>query len=132
MNCHPQLFSQTQYLEIVRASWRENQPIKWTRVHDLPDFAYFNHSIHVNKGVGCSTCHGRIDQMPGIWNVSSLQMEWCVECHRNPEKVLREKKDITNMEWQPGDDQAAKGKELAQKYGIQPTAVLTSCSTCHR
>ena len=132
MNCHSQLFSQTQYLEIVRASWRENQPIKWTRVHDLPDFAYFNHSIHVNKGVGCSTCHGRIDEMPGIWNVASLQMEWCLECHRNPEKVLREKKDITNMEWQPAADQAVKGKELAQKYGIQPTGVLTSCSTCHR
>ena len=132
MNCHSQLFSNTQYLEIVRASWKNNQPIKWTKVHDLPDFAYFNHSIHVNKGVGCSTCHGRIDEMPGIWNVSSLQMEWCLSCHRNPEAVLRDKKDITNMEWQAGPDQAIKGKELAQKYNIQSKEVLTSCSTCHR
>lgn len=132
MNCHSQLFSNTQYLEIVRASWKNNQPIKWTKVHDLPDFAYFNHSIHVNKGVGCSTCHGRIDEMPGIWNVSSLQMEWCLSCHRNPEAVLRDKQDITNMEWQAGPDQAIKGKELAQKYNIQSKAVLTSCSTCHR
>lgn len=132
MNCHSQLFSNTQYLEIVRASWKNNQPIKWTKVHDLPDFAYFNHSIHVNKGVGCSTCHGRIDEMPGIWNVSSLQMEWCLSCHRNPEAVLRDKKDITNMEWQAGPDQASKGKELAQKYNIQSKQVLTSCSTCHR
>ncbi len=132
MNCHSQLFSNTQYLEIVRASWRDNQPIKWNRVHDLPDFAYFNHSIHVNKGVGCSTCHGRVDQMPLMWNEASLQMEWCLACHRNPEAVLREKKDITNMEWKPGDDQAVKGKALAQQYGIQPVGVLTSCSTCHR
>ena len=132
MNCHSQLFSNTQYLEIVRASWNEDKPIKWTRVHDLPDFAYFNHSIHVNKGVGCSTCHGRIDQMPGIWNVSSLQMEWCVECHRAPEKVLRDKKDITNMEWEPAINQEVKGRELAKQYNIQSTDVLTSCSTCHR
>ena len=132
MNCHSQLFSQTQYLEIVRASWKDNQPIKWTKVHDLPDFAYFNHSIHVNKGVGCSTCHGQVDQMPLMWNVSSLQMEWCIACHRNPEAVLRDKKDITNMEWKPGDDQATKGKELAKKYNIQSKEVLTSCSTCHR
>src|SRR5215210_4636847 len=101
MNCHSQLFSNSPYLEIVRASWRDNQPIKWTRVHDLPDFAYFNHSIHVNKGVGCSTCHGRVDLMPLMWNVNSLHMEWCLECHRSPEKVLREQKDITNMEWVP-------------------------------
>ena len=116
----------------MRASWNEDKPIKWTRVHDLPDFAYFNHSIHVNKGVGCSTCHGRIDLMPGIWNVSSLQMEWCVECHRAPEKVLREKKDITNMEWEPAINQDVKGRELAKQYNIQSKDVLTSCSTCHR
>jgi hypothetical protein len=132
MNCHSQLFSNSPYLEIVRASWRDNQPLKWTRVHDLPDFAYFNHSIHVNKGVGCSTCHGRVDLMPLMWNVNSLHMEWCLECHRNPEKVLREQKDITNMEWVPPADQDVKGKELAKQYHIQSTYVLTSCSTCHR
>ena len=132
MNCHSQLFSNSPYLEIVRASWRENQPLKWTRVHDLPDFAYFNHSIHVNKGVGCSTCHGRVDLMPLMWNVNSLHMEWCLQCHRNPEAVLREQKDITNMEWVPPADQDVKGKELAKQYHIQSTYVLTSCSTCHR
>jgi hypothetical protein len=132
MNCHSVLFSNSPYLEIVRASWRDNQPLKWTRVHDLPDFAYFNHSIHVNKGVGCSTCHGRVDLMPLMWNVNSLHMEWCLECHRAPEKVLREQKDITNMEWVPPADQDVKGKELARKYNIQTTQVLTSCTTCHR
>ena len=116
----------------MRESWRTGRPIKWTRVHDLPDFAYFNHSIHVNKGVGCSTCHGQVDEMPLMWNTSSLQMEWCLQCHRNPEKVLRERKDITNMQWKPPADQAKKGRELAEKYNIQPTNVLTSCSTCHR
>jgi|SRR5262245_26911074 len=132
MNCHSQLFSNSPYLEIVRDSWRTERPIKWTRVHDLPDFAYFNHSIHVNKGVGCSSCHGRVDLMPLMWNTSSLQMEWCIECHRNPEKVLREQKDITNMEWEAPKDQAERGKALAAKYNLQPTTVLTSCSTCHR
>ncbi|MBO0862305.1 MAG: cytochrome c3 family protein [Chloracidobacterium sp.] len=146
MNCHSQLFANSPYLEIVRDSWRTGRPIKWTRVHDLPDFAYFNHSIHVAKGVGCSTCHGQVDHMPLMWNTSSLQMEWCIECHRNPEKVLRPKDEITNMEWPNnldpvkypkekypnGWDQAKEGPELAKKYNIQPTKVLTSCSTCHR
>lgn len=132
MNCHSQLFANSPYLEIVRESWRTGKPIKWTRVHDLPDFAYFNHSIHVSKGVGCSTCHGRVDQMPLMWNVQSLHMEWCIACHRSPELVLREQKDITNMEWVAPDDQDQKGKDLAKKYNIQPTNVLTSCTTCHR
>ena len=132
MNCHSQLFANSPYLEIVRESWRTGKPIKWTRVHDMPDFAYFNHSIHVNKGVGCSTCHGRVDLMPLMWNEASLHMEWCLECHRDPNKVLREQKDITNMEWAAPDDQKVKGAELAKKYNIQPTNVLTSCSTCHR
>jgi hypothetical protein len=146
MNCHSQLFANSPYLEIVRESWRTGQPIKWTRVHDLPDFAYFNHSIHINKGVGCSTCHGQVDHMPLMWNTSSLQMEWCIECHRNPEKVLRPQSEITNMEWPKnldpnrypkekypnGWDQAKEGPELAKKYNIQKTNVLTSCSTCHR
>src|SRR5262249_39716298 len=137
-------------LEIVRDSWRTGRPIKWTRVHDLPDFAYFNHSIHVAKGVGCSTCHGQVDNMPLMWNTSSLQMEWCLQCHRNPEKFVRPKEEITNMQWPPenpenldpvkypkekyphGWDQAKYGPELVEKYKIQKPNVLTSCSTCHR
>ncbi|MBK6796914.1 MAG: cytochrome c3 family protein [Acidobacteria bacterium] len=144
MNCHSQLFSNSQYLEIVRESWRSGKPIKWTKVHDLPDFVYFNHSIHVNKGVGCSTCHGRVDLMPLMWNVNTLQMEWCLECHRNPEKFIRPKSKITEMEWPPSDkdkdsknypngwNQAVDGPRLVKEYNVQPVNVLTSCSTCHR
>jgi hypothetical protein len=132
MNCHSQIWANSPYLEPVRASFREDKPIEWVRVHDLPDFAYFNHSIHVNKGVGCSTCHGQVDNMPLMYQVASLQMEWCVQCHRNPEAVLRKKEDIFNMQWQPPADQAKVGAELAKSYNIRSTAVLTSCSTCHR
>src|SRR5213083_578895 len=101
MNCHSQVFSTSPFLEPVRDSFRNNTSIRWTRVHDLPDFAYFNHSIHVNKGVGCSTCHGRIDQMPVVSQANSLQMEWCLECHRRPENFVRPKEKIFDMEWRP-------------------------------
>ena len=133
MNCHSQIWSTSPYLEPVRESFRSGQPIKWVKVHDLPDFVYFNHAIHVNKGVGCSTCHGRIDQMPLTMQVQSLQMQWCLDCHRNPEKVLRPKDRIFDMGWEPGPDQEKQGRELADNvYHIQNTNVLTSCSTCHR
>src|SRR6266581_3836978 len=94
MNCHKQIWAESPYLEPVRASFRSGKPIEWIRVHDLPDYAYFNHSIHVNKGVGCSTCHGQVDQMPIAYAAATLQMEWCLGCHRAPEKVLRPRKDI--------------------------------------
>src|SRR5216683_4715351 len=132
MNCHKQIWVDSPYLEPVRASFKTGKPLEWIRVHDLPDFAYFNHSIHVNKGVGCSTCHGRIDQMPVVSQTSSLQMEWCLECHRRPENFVRPKADIFNMEWRPGKDQIKDGQDLVKKYRIQEPAVLTSCSTCHR
>jgi hypothetical protein len=132
MNCHSQIWADSPYLAPVRESWRTGKPIEWTRVHDLPDYAYFNHSIHVNKGVGCSTCHGSVDQMPAMYQASSLQMEWCLQCHRSPEKILREQKDIYKMDWQPPADQEQKGKELLKAYRIQGPNVLTSCSTCHR
>src|SRR5437899_6606297 len=112
MNCHKQIWADSPYLEPVRASFKSGKPLEWIRVHDLPDFAYFNHAIHVNKGVGCSTCHGRIDQMPVVSQANSLQMEWCLECHRRPEKFVRPKDEIFNMEWRPGTDQIAKGMEL--------------------
>src|SRR2546421_4575114 len=89
MNCHSQIWSTSPTLEPVRASFRTDQSIRWTRVHDLPDFVYFNHSIHINKGVGCETCHGRVDQMALMRQHASLQMEWCLDCHRNPEKYVR-------------------------------------------
>jgi hypothetical protein len=132
MNCHSQIFAESPYLEPVRESWRTGKPIRWTRVHDLPDFVYFNHSIHVNKGVGCSTCHGRVDLMPLTYQVASLQMEWCLSCHRNPEPILREPDQIYKMDWEPPPDQARRGHELRAKYNIPSAEVLTSCSTCHR
>ncbi|HEY6331258.1 MAG TPA: cytochrome c3 family protein [Blastocatellia bacterium] len=132
MNCHRQIWATSPMLEPVRESFRSGIPIKWTRVHELPDYAYFNHSIHVNKGVGCSTCHGRIDEMPLTWQVASLQMQWCLDCHRNPEAVIRPRDQVFNMNWQAPENQEEIGKKLAKEYNIQSTAVLTSCDTCHR
>ena len=129
MNCHSEIFANSAYLEPVRASFNTNTPIKWTRVHDLPDFVYFNHSIHVNKGVGCTTCHGQVDRMPLMWQENTLQMEWCINCHRNPEEFVRPKAAVFSVDYQPPADQAELGKRLVAEYQIQK---LTSCSTCHR
>ncbi|MBK7992495.1 MAG: cytochrome c3 family protein [Blastocatellia bacterium] len=132
MNCHSQIWVTSPMLEPVRTSFETGKPLVWKRVHNLADFAYFNHSIHVNKGVGCSTCHGRVDEMPLMWKENTLQMEWCLSCHRNPEKILRPKEDIFKMDWEPPADQEVKGRELAKQYNIQGKELLTSCSTCHR
>lgn len=135
MNCHKQIWADSPYLEPVRASFRTGKPLEWTRVHDLPDYAYFNHSIHVNKGVGCSTCHGRIDQMPVVLQAATLQMEWCLECHRAPERFVRDKNKVFDMEVPPENKTSAElnhGRELLHINKIQPPKVLTSCSTCHR
>lgn len=129
MNCHSQLWSDSPYLEPVRASFRSEQPLEWNRVNDLPDFVYFNHSIHINKGVGCDTCHGKVDRMPLMWQHASLQMEWCLDCHRHPEQYVRPKDQVFNMKYQPPANQAALGKELVAVYKIQN---LTNCTTCHR
>ncbi len=132
MSCHTQIWLQTPYLEPVRESFRTDRSIEWTRVHDLPDFVYFDHSIHVNKGIGCETCHGRVDQMPLMWQASRLQMSWCLECHRSPERFIRPKEEVFTMGWRPSVEQAALGRELVRQYKIRSTAVLTTCSTCHR
>jgi len=135
MNCHKQIWADSPYLEPVRASLKSGKPIEWVRVHDLPDFSYFNHSIHVKKGVGCSTCHGRVDQMPIAYQASSLQMEWCLECHRNPEKFVRPKEKIFDMTWRAQNntkDEIAQGRDLMKLYHVQGANILTSCSTCHR
>src|ERR1700688_4899943 len=133
MNCHSVLYADAPYLEPIRESFRTNQSIQWVKVHRLPDFVYFNHSIHVNKGVGCTTCHGSINQMPLVFQASPLLMEWCLDCHRNPEKALRATKDdVFDMDWKAPDNQAELGKQLAAERKIRTTAELTSCSTCHR
>jgi hypothetical protein len=132
MNCHSQLWSDSPYLEPVRASFRENKPIQWERVHDLPEFVYFNHSIHVNKGVGCSTCHGQIDQMPAVYQENTLQMEWCIACHQAPENKIRPKSEITSMKWQDPDLTTEERLQLKVDYKIRSREMLTSCSTCHR
>ena len=132
MNCHSQIWSDSPYLEPVRASYRDNKPIEWEKVHDLPEYTYFNHSIHVAKGVGCSTCHGQIDNMPAVYQENTLQMEWCVACHREPEKFIRPKSEIFNMAYQPGDIDQKDRDQLKIDYKIRSREMMTSCSTCHR
>jgi hypothetical protein len=133
MNCHSVLFNNAGYLEPVRESYRDDKSIQWVKIHRLADFVYFNHSIHVNKGVGCSTCHGQVDQMPLVFQANTLLMQWCVDCHRNPEAVLRENlEDVYNMNWKAPDKQDEIGRKLSQERNLRTTAELTSCSTCHR
>jgi hypothetical protein len=129
MNCHAQIFSTSPFLEPIRESFRTDRAIQWTRVHDLPDFVYFNHSIHVHKGIGCATCHGQVDRMPLMWQEQSLQMEWCVNCHRRPEEYVRPRDAVFRMDYEMPSNQLELGRRLVAEYQIQK---LTSCSTCHR
>jgi hypothetical protein len=130
MGCHSQIWSDAPILEPVRESWRTGKSIQWNRVHDLPQFVYFNHSIHVTKGsMGCATCHGRVDQMPMVWKENTLLMEWCLDCHRAPEKYIRPRDQVFNMEYKPEGDQAALGAKLVAEYKVRK---LTDCSVCHR
>jgi hypothetical protein len=130
MTCHSQIWTNAAMLEPVRESYRSERSIEWTRVHDLPDFAYFNHSIHVNKGVACESCHGRVDEMPLMYQASTLHMEWCLDCHRHPEKFVRPREAVFQFGWEaPEGDRAAFGRELLEKYNVRS---LTDCYTCHR
>jgi len=135
MGCHSQVWPDSPLLEPIRESFRTGKPIEWVRIHDLPDFVYFDHSIHIRKGVGCETCHGRVDQMPLMWKVQTLNMEWCLECHRAPEKFVRPREEVFNMAWTPVDEhgrpvsQQILGASLVKAYDINPS---TDCSTCHR
>ena len=131
MNCHSQIWADSPMLEPVRASFRTDTSIQWLKVHDLPDFVYFNHSIHVQKGIGCVSCHGRIDRMNLTWQENSLQMEWCLDCHRHPEQYVRPREQVFNMDWQPPTDQLALGQKLVAEYHIRLDQ-LTNCSICHR
>jgi Cytochrome c7 and related cytochrome c len=129
MNCHKQIWTNADLLEPVRASYRTGVPISWSKTHDLPDFVYFNHSVHVAKGVACVTCHGRVDKMPLMYQEQPLTMEWCLACHRDPVKNIRPREEVFNMDWQPPANFEAQQAKLAQEYDVQS---LTSCSTCHR
>jgi len=127
--CHSQIWSDAEMLEPVRESFRADESIEWVRVHDLPDFVYFNHSIHVNKGIGCVTCHGRVDQMALTWQESSLQMEWCYDCHRHPERHLRPREEVFSMTWTPPENHVELAQQLAEEYNVRSA---TDCSVCHR
>src|ERR1700752_3459027 len=129
MNCHSQIFANSPFLEPVRESFRSGRSIQWNRVHDLPDFVYFNHSIHVNKGIGCTTCHGPIGEMALTWRGNTLQMGWCLDCHRQPERYVRPREFEFSIEYKAPSDQLALGGKLVDQYKIQK---LTNCSTCHR
>jgi hypothetical protein len=145
MNCHSELWTTAPMLEPVRHSYRTGQSLVWTRVNDLPDFVYFSHEIHIAKGVGCDECHGPVDRMPLMFQAKSLQMEWCLDCHRAPDKYLRPKDQVFNMRWQHPDsahpakfagasytDQETMGRALVKAYGVRSPGDLTSCNTCHR
>jgi hypothetical protein len=129
INCHAQIWTNAQLLEPVRTSWATNQSLVWTRVHDLPDFVYFSHEIHVNKGLGCAACHGRVDQMPLMYAQNTLQMEWCLDCHRNPAKNLRPTSQVYNMAWEkPTSDRPVWCSVADEKSGV-PTAQSVDCVT---
>jgi hypothetical protein len=132
MNCHSRIWLGAPILEPVRASMAEGKPLKWIRVHDLPDFVYFNHSIHVRQGVGCATCHGRVDRMPLMYQEATLMMSWCVDCHRNPAEYIRPRQEVFNMAWERPANDPGLGERLVKDYKIASVEQLTSCSTCHR
>jgi hypothetical protein len=132
INCHSQIWATAPILEPVRASFRDDKPLNWIRVNDLPDFVYFNHQIHVKQGVGCATCHGPVDKMPLMYQATSLQMEWCLDCHRAPEKYLRPRSEVFNMAYQPPANQSELGMALKKEYQVPGIDHMTSCSVCHR
>jgi hypothetical protein len=132
INCHQQIWVNAPILEPVRASFRNNEHLTWIRVNDLPDFVYFNHQIHVRQGVGCVTCHGRVDQMPLTFQAQPLLMGWCLDCHRAPEKYIRPRDQVFNMAYEPAENQIEMGLRLKKGYGISSAEHMTTCSVCHR
>jgi hypothetical protein len=145
MNCHAQIWTNSDMLQPVRESFRSGKPLHWSRVNDLPDYVYFDHSIHIHKGVGCNDCHGPVDRMPLMYPAATLQMEWCLNCHRAPEKFLRPAEQVFNMRYQPPTkrypvsvddktftDQPSLGNYLKAKYAVRTAQDITSCDTCHR
>jgi hypothetical protein len=132
INCHAQIWTTAPLLEPVRASFRDDKPLTWIRVNDLPDFVYFNHQIHVKQGVGCATCHGPVDKMPLMYQATTMQMEWCLACHRAPEKFLRPRSEVFNMAYEAPANQLELGLALKKEYQVPGIEHMTSCSVCHR
>jgi hypothetical protein len=160
MNCHRQIWTNAELLEPIRASYRDNVPMQWTRVHDLPDYVYFNHSVHIAKGIGCYSCHGKVNRMPLMFQNASLQMQWCLDCHRNPAQNVRPREEVFNLDWEAGRPATYSNRAVNARFlgvsedklkeaGWSPSAAdvrrmqanlakdyklqsLTSCSTCHR
>ncbi|HZS49085.1 MAG TPA: cytochrome c3 family protein [Blastocatellia bacterium] len=144
MQCHTQIGLNSPILDQVRESYKTNRPLQWQRIYNLPGYVHFDHSIHVNKGVGCVTCHGPMDNMvplpeqfpidnrtPVIWKAQPLTMQWCLKCHRNPENYVRPREQVFNLNWRPQKPQADLGRELIGKYKIKDAGYLTNCDVCH-
>jgi hypothetical protein len=131
MTCHSQVWTEAPVLRPVRESWSTGRPIRWNRVHDTPDFVFFNHGIHVQKGIGCSACHGQVDQMPLVRQEHTLWMKWCLECHKNPAEQIRPKEEVFNMAYEQPKNQEELGRQLVARYQVDTTA-LRDCSMCHR
>ena len=131
MTCHSQIRVGSPQLAAVYESWETETPIEWNRVHDLADFVYYNHSAHINKGIGCTECHGQMNQMVGVWKNEPLTMGWCLECHKNPEAYVRPREEVFNMDYERPENQLELGAELVEAYHIN-TEKLPQCSTCHR
>ncbi|MBD3168910.1 MAG: cytochrome C [candidate division Zixibacteria bacterium] len=129
MNCHSMILPESQKLLPVRESWASGETIKWIRVHNLPDYAYFNHSAHINAGVSCISCHGNLTRMIKVMQVERLSMSWCLDCHRDPAPHLRPIEEITNMRWLPGDDHSEFAERIIEEKNISPPE---DCSGCHR
>ncbi len=131
MNCHSQIWVNSPMLKPVRKKYATGKPLRWNRVHNLADFVYFDHSIHVKSGVGCATCHGPVHEMPLMRQYVPFHMDWCLECHRHPERYLRPQEEVFNTEWQHPVNQLKQGQELVEEYSISPDR-LSDCSICHR
>ncbi|MGI3902664.1 MAG: cytochrome c3 family protein [Janthinobacterium lividum] len=132
MTCHSQIWTGAEMLAPVRNSLARNMPLVWTRLNQLPSYVYFNHSIHIQKGIGCTSCHGAVDSMQLTYKAKSFQMEFCLDCHRNPEKFVRPRGEVWNMDWSPPSDQDTRGRQLVADYHIAGPGRLSDCSICHR
>jgi len=129
MNCHAKVRTDSEKLIPIRESFATGMPVPWVRIHDLPDYVYFDHSAHVRRGVGCVSCHGRIDTMEVVYQAKPLSMGWCLDCHRDPERHLRPIEFITQLDWVPEEDQLVLGARLREENHINPKE---TCNTCHR